>query len=136
MKDSTNLQDEEHLSASSTVALESVPIETSAVAVEFPVATVPESETEKHPITSTEIEIVDKSVIEEENVKQNKDQNLRSTSASDIVENNDEDDADEWLKEESSGTGGSKGTTIPLDNDDDDDVSFSDLEEDEGDAAS
>lgn len=134
MKDSTNLQDEEHLSASSTVALESVPIETS-VAVEFPVAAVPESETEKHPITSTEIEIVDKSVIEEGNVKQKKDQNLRSTSASDIVENNDEDDADEWLKEESSGTGGSKGTTIPLDNDDDD-VSFSDLEEDEGDAAS
>lgn len=119
-KDSTNSQGEEHLS---------VPIETSVEPVDFPVVTAPE--TEKHPITSSEIQIVDKSVIEEGNVKQKNDQNSRSASASSIVENNDEDDADDWLKEESSGIGSSKETPVPIDNDDD--VSFSDLEEDEGD---
>lgn len=132
MEDSTNPQNEEHLTALSAAELESLPIETSVCEpVDFLVTAVPE--TEKHPITSSEIQIVDKSVIEEENVKQKKDQNLHSASASNIVVNNDEDDADDWLKEESSGTGGSKETTIPIDNDED--VSFSDLEEDEGDVA-
>ncbi|KAK1363694.1 BSD domain-containing protein [Heracleum sosnowskyi] len=127
-KGSTNSQGEKQVSVSSVAEVESVPIETSACEpVDFPIVTVPE--TEKHPITSSEI--VDKSVIEEGNVKQKKDQNSRSASASSIVETNDEDDADEWLKEESSGIASSKGTTVSIDNDDD--VSFSDLEEDEAD---
>lgn len=129
-EDFTNSRGEEHLSMSSVAELESVPIETSACEpVDFPIVTVPE--TEKHPITSSEMQIVDKSVIEEGNVKQKKDQNLHSASGSSIVETNDEDDADDWLKEESSGIGSSKETTVPIDNDDD--VSFSDLEEDEAD---
>ncbi|KAK6125345.1 hypothetical protein DH2020_040914 [Rehmannia glutinosa] len=45
------------------------------------------------------------------------------------------DDADDWLKEETSEVGGAVGNTIPIENEDD--VSFSDLEEeDDGDAPS
>ncbi|KAI3669738.1 hypothetical protein L6452_41112 [Arctium lappa] len=98
---------------------ESVPLEisttqsaTSAISAD--------SETEKHPIPNEEVQIVDKSVIQEEPRNQIKPE-----------ESNDEDDADDWLKEDSSehvtGT-----TTIPIENDED--VSFSDLEEDDGDA--
>ncbi|KAL8117816.1 uncharacterized protein LOC141723432 [Apium graveolens] len=127
-EDSINSQGDEHLSVSSVAELESVPIETSASEpVDFPLV----PETEKHPITSSEIPIVDKSVIEEGNVKPKKDQNLHSASGSSIVETNDEDDADDWLKEENSGIGSSKETTVPIDNEED--VSFSDLEEDEAD---
>lgn len=90
-------------------------------------------ETEKHAVQSTEIQIIDKSVINEEPVSKNKDQPLHSSSSSSSkdIEINDEDDGDDWLKEESSEMAGAGGPTISID--DEDDVSFSDLEEDDGD---
>ncbi|KAI3722708.1 hypothetical protein L2E82_33750 [Cichorium intybus] len=75
---------------------------------------VPESvllETVKHPIESDEIKIVDKSVIQEE--------------THDPTKGKDEDEADEWLKEESSEV------TISIQNNED--ISFSDLEDDDDD---
>lgn len=122
-------QPEEFLSATSATQLKSVPVEVSA----------PESspleadiETEKHPVLVNEVQIVDKSVIQEENVVKNKyqNQNLPSTSSSNVLGETDEDDADDWLKEETSETVSSSDKIIPIDNDED--VSFSDLE-DEGD---
>lgn len=132
-KDVNELQDKECLSVPSTSQADAVPIETYPLeSLAYPVAAV--TEREKHPVLATEIQIVDKSVIEEGNGKQNIDQKVCSSSLSNAVEENDEDedDADDWLKEEGSEVACSSGKTIPID--DDEDVSFSDLEEDEGDA--
>ncbi|XP_024978016.1 uncharacterized protein LOC112515430 [Cynara cardunculus var. scolymus] len=111
---------DEHPSVPSGTQSESVPLE---ISTSQPTATSTisaDSETEKHPIPNEEVQIVDKSVIQEE---------PRNETKTD--ESKDEDDADDWLKEDSSenvtGT-----TTIPIENDED--VSFSDLEEDDGDA--
>lgn len=93
-------------------------------------------ETDKHPIESKEIQVVDKSVIEERDT---------STASSSRfikvqVEDEEEDDADDWLNDEetsesASGMEGGANTKHPL-GEDEEDVSFSDLEEedDEGDA--
>ncbi|GMJ03859.1 hypothetical protein like AT3G49800 [Hibiscus trionum] len=86
-----------------------------------------EIETEKHPVQSAEMQVVDKSVIEEEPMKDIKRQHSTSGSSGVSIEKF-EDDTDDWLKDESSEVGGRSATTIPLGNDDD--VSFSDLEED------
>ncbi|GFZ18834.1 BSD domain-containing protein [Actinidia rufa] len=85
-------------------------------------------ETEKHPVQSTEIPIIDKSVIEEGPVSHAKEQNLHSDSPSRVLEEKYDDD---WLKEESSEIIDTGRTTIPIENAED--VSFSDLEEDDGD---
>ncbi|GMI86512.1 hypothetical protein like AT3G49800 [Hibiscus trionum] len=96
-------------------------VATTSIAVEIP--------TEKHPVQSTEVQVVDKSVIEEEPIKEAKHQH--STSGSSVVSiEKYEDDADEWLKEETLEAVGTSATTIPLGNDDED-VSFSDLEDDD-----
>ncbi|XP_073310456.1 uncharacterized protein [Primulina huaijiensis] len=88
-----------------------------------------DSETVKHPIESNEIQIVDKSVI-----KENADQTIKS-GFSNVLGEKDEDDADDWLKEESSEIGPASRVTIPIENEED--VSFSDLEEeDDGDVSS
>jgi hypothetical protein len=80
----------------------------------------PEFETDKHTIQSTEIQIIDKSVINEEPViKKNAEQNLQSKPSKDIKV----DDEDDWLKEENSES------AIAIDNDEE--ISFSDLEEDD-----
>ncbi|XP_020884750.1 uncharacterized protein LOC110229306 [Arabidopsis lyrata subsp. lyrata] len=88
-------------------------------------------ETDKHPIESKEIQIVDKSVIEE-----------RSTSTASSsrfinvqVDDEEEDDADDWLNDEETSSvsvfeGRSTSNHHPL-GEDEEDVSFSDLEEDE-----
>ncbi|KAI3747841.1 hypothetical protein L6452_10525 [Arctium lappa] len=102
----------EHRSFPSGTKLESVPLEISVI------------ETEKHPIHSDEIQIVDKSVIQEEPHNQNR----RSKATSIAMEGKDE--TDDWLKEESSEIVGGR-VTIPIENDED--VSFSDLEDDDDD---
>uniref|UniRef100_A0A1J3H258 BSD domain-containing protein n=1 Tax=Noccaea caerulescens TaxID=107243 RepID=A0A1J3H258_NOCCA len=95
-----------------------------------------EFETEKHPIESKEIQVVDKSVIEERNT---------STASSSRfvyaqVEDEERDDTDDWLNEEEtsesvSAMEGRETTKHPL-GEDEEDVSFSDLEEgDDGDVA-
>ncbi|KAK6923167.1 BSD domain [Dillenia turbinata] len=88
-----------------------------------------EFEVEKHQVVSKEMQIVDKPVVEEGLVTKSKNS---SASVSKILDDKYEDDADDWLKEETGETSGLSTTTIPLGNDED--VSFSDLEEeDEGD---
>ncbi|KAK4393492.1 hypothetical protein Sango_1820000 [Sesamum angolense] len=83
-----------------------------------------------HPVERNEVQIVDKPVIEENDAGQVKDPHSES-GPSNVYEKKDEDDADDWLKEETSEIGGAVGNIIPVENEDD--VSFSDLEEDDGD---
>ncbi|CAA7034642.1 unnamed protein product [Microthlaspi erraticum] len=106
-----------------------------------PPATVKESldfETEKHQIESKEIQVVDKSVIEERNTSTAS--SSRFVNAQ--VEDEERDDTDDWLNdgetsESVSGMEGRETTKHPLGEDEEEDVSFSDLEEgdDEGDVA-
>lgn len=82
-----------------------------------------EVETEKHPIETKEIQVVDKPVIEE-----------RASPRVIDVQVDDDDDADDWLKDEdNAGTVSSRGATKHVVEDEDEDVSFSDLEEDDDD---
>ncbi|EYU44516.1 hypothetical protein ABFS82_08G060200 [Erythranthe guttata] len=91
----------------------------------------PNTEIAKQSVETSEIQITDKSVVEEKgDVDQVKDQ-PRFLNVS--GEKDEEDDADDWLKEETSEIDGAAGSgnSIPIENDDD--VSFSDLEEDDND---
>lgn len=87
-------------------------------------------ETDKHPIESKEIQVVDKSVIGERNTSSS------SRFINVQVEDEEEDDTDDWLNDETSGSvsaiEGRKTTNHPL-GEDEEDVSFSDLEEDDED---
>ncbi|KAA8531545.1 hypothetical protein F0562_006254 [Nyssa sinensis] len=96
---------------------------TSRVATDF--------EKEKHPVLSTEIQIIDKSVVEEGPVNWTNTQNLNSGSSSRVLEEKYEDGVDDWLNEENSEIVHDGGTTIPVENEED--VSFSDLEEEDED---
>ncbi|KAG8478465.1 hypothetical protein CXB51_028377 [Gossypium anomalum] len=89
-------------------------------------AIVVQIETEKHPVQSGEMQVVDKSVIEEEPTKVIKHQHSTSGSSRVSIKKF-EDDADDWLEEETSEAFGRSATTILLGNDED--VSFSDLED-------
>ncbi|CAI0405507.1 unnamed protein product [Linum tenue] len=128
---------------SSQEAYLSVPSQHESGSKDAPVTAVPysaaiggEAEKEKHPVQSTEVEIVDKAVVEEEIVplQKNKQQLNPSAPSSYSHAANDkfEDDGDDWLKDESSemvGGGGASGTMKHIE--DDEDVSFSDLEDDD-----
>lgn len=85
-------------------------------------------ETEKHPVEVTEVKIVDKSVIKEEEPP------TKVPVAVQKVENSEDSDGDdEWLQEDTNDniTGVSQNTaSVPL-VDDDEDVSFSDLEDED-----
>lgn len=105
-----------------------VPIET-VKTVSEPSALVVDLETQKHPVQSTEIKIVDKAVVEEGIASPPKYQAPVSGSASKKLDGKFEDDGDDWLKEDSSEMLGVSRTSIPIG--DDEDVSFSDLEEDD-----
>ncbi|KAF8404851.1 hypothetical protein HHK36_009741 [Tetracentron sinense] len=119
---------EECLSASSSAHSETVPPKTFAFESATSTAVI-DFETEKHPIVSTEMQIVDKSVVEEGPVIQAK--NSLSSGSSNVLDQNYEEDGDDWLEEENTEIGGYTGTTIPLGNEED--VSFSDLEDDDDD---
>ncbi|KAE8715750.1 C2H2 and C2HC zinc fingers superfamily protein [Hibiscus syriacus] len=122
-----DLPHEESLSVPYSAHSKSVPfkeseteVATTSVAVEIPI--------EKHPVQSTEVQVIDKYVIEEEPIKEAKHQH--STSGSSVVSiEKYEDDADDWLKEETSEAVRTSATTVPFDNDED--VSFSDLEDED-----
>ncbi|GFP99938.1 hypothetical protein PHJA_002137900 [Phtheirospermum japonicum] len=73
-------------------------------------------------IETNETQPVDKPVIKDEYLK---------PVPLNVSEEHDDDDADDWLKEETSEVGGTIGKNIPIENEDD--VSFSDLEDDDGD---
>lgn len=87
------------------------------------------SEIGKHPEEMIEIQIEDKAVIVEDCI-QGKDK----PGEVNTLGEKDEDEADDWLKEEdTSEISGPGGNTIAIGNDDD--VSFSDLEDDDGDGS-
>ncbi|KAK4416354.1 hypothetical protein Salat_2460900 [Sesamum alatum] len=117
---------EEHLSVPSLVIPEN---KASDINISSSTA-VPTPEIVKHSVERNEVEIVDKPVIEENDAGQVKDPHSKSGTTI-VYEKKDEDDADDWLKEETSDIGGAVGNIIPVENEDD--VSFSDLEEDDGD---
>ncbi|XP_008812106.1 uncharacterized protein LOC103723077 [Phoenix dactylifera] len=85
-------------------------------------------ETEKHPVQTTEVKIIDKSVIEEQPPVQSKTKYL-PTETSKVVIEKDEEDGDDWLEEDTGEMGGTGGAAIPLGHEED--VSFSDLEYDD-----
>ena len=139
----TDLPHEETLSVPSHAETESVTIMTSGTKAAPPTLaaktpdheTVPsnvsaEPEMEKHPVESTQMQIIDKYIVEEEKVNQAKHQHS-SSSSSRILDEKFEDDGDDWLKDDSSEMIGASGASMPLGNDED--VSFSDLEEDDED---
>ncbi|XP_010248356.1 PREDICTED: uncharacterized protein LOC104591249 [Nelumbo nucifera] len=123
----TNLVHEGCLSASCNSLYESVSLKT--FASEYTSVPVTDFETEKHPVVSSEMQIIDKSVVEEGPAVNSKDKaDFLLGSSSKDLDQKFEDDGDEWL-EDNSDLGGFSGTTIPLG--DEEDVSFSDLEEDD-----
>lgn len=139
LKNRTNAKPEEDLSNMGTNTSYSKDITESPhgvpLSVQSPIAkskpVEPYLETDKHPVLSTDIQIIDKSVIQEGPVNQKNDQNSLSRSSSKAIEIEDEeDDGDDWLKEENPETGGASGPTVSVGNDED--VSFSDLEDDDG----
>ncbi|XP_059645275.1 uncharacterized protein LOC132286876 [Cornus florida] len=128
-KDASNSPHEESLSVTSSVQSEYMPLDTSAI--QTATSQVAEDcETEKNPVLSNEIPIIDKSVVEEGPVSWTDDQVLHSSSSPRVFEKKNEDDTDDWLKEENSEIVGNGGTTITIENEED--VSFSDLEDDDG----
>lgn len=96
------------------------------VFVSIPVVDV---ETEKHPVESTEVKIIDKSVvIEEDPPVQSKSKDLQADVYS-VLKQKDVNYEDDWLEDETGEASGSVENAVPLGNDED--VSFSDLEEDD-----
>lgn len=86
-------------------------------------------ETEKHPVESTEVKIIDKSVvIEEDPPVQSKTKDLQADVSS-VLKQKDVNYEDDWLEDETGEASGSVENSVPLGNDED--VSFSDLEEDD-----
>lgn len=130
----TDSPKEQHLSVPPSAQSDLVPPQESTVRSDPRPATA-DVETEKHPVQSNEVQIIDKPVIEEGPVKETNYTLPPSNSSSKVLDDKYEDDADDWLKEESEMDGdGVGGTSIPIENDED--VSFSDLEDDDGEVPS
>ncbi|KAK3211003.1 hypothetical protein Dsin_015709 [Dipteronia sinensis] len=127
LSESAELAQNECLSVPSRDLPATVPLETSAIE-----SAAADSETEKHPVLSTEMLVVDKSVVKEEQVEMAELQKSISVSSDKVVEVKFEDHDDDWLKEDNSEeVVGVSGSTMHLENDED--VSFSDLEEEDED---
>ncbi|KAL5181627.1 hypothetical protein HKD37_01G002500 [Glycine soja] len=119
-------EEEQHLFVPSNAQLEPVPLQTSA-AEAAPSVVVSDVEMEKHVVP----EIIGKSVVKEAPVISSAEQSS-SGSTNRFLDETYDDDADDWLKEEdTSEMVGPSGTSVHTGNDED--VSFSDLEEDDGD---
>lgn len=86
-------------------------------------------EMDKHATQSHEIQIIDKSVVDEGPSRQPQYRQSHSGASSRAFDDKYEDDHDDWLKEETIEISEVRGTAIPIENDED--VSFSDLEEDD-----
>ncbi|KAK7307696.1 hypothetical protein VNO77_40988 [Canavalia gladiata] len=122
-------EEEQPLVVPNSAQLESAPLQTSAVEG-APSMVVSDVEMEKHPTQSAVTQIVDKSVVNETPVNPTAEQSS-SGSTNRFLDETYEDDADDWLKEDTSEMVGPSGTSIQTGNEED--VSFSDLEEDDGD---
>lgn len=127
--DTTKLSHEEQLSVPVNDLSESIPVEISAV--EPASSAEADIEMDKHAVTSSEIPVVDKKVVEEVSVKPSRSEKPTPSTSISVVDS-DDNDADDWLKEENTeaDTIPFKGTSYPMGNDDED-ISFSDLEEDD-----
>lgn len=124
-------EEEQHLVVPNNAQFASAPLQTSAVEA-APSIVVSDAEMEKHPIQSTGTHIIDKSVVKEAPVNPTAEQSsVLANRSLDETYDDDDDDADDWLKEDSSEIVGAHETSIPTGNEED--VSFSDLEEDDGD---
>ncbi|KAF8406184.1 hypothetical protein HHK36_008264 [Tetracentron sinense] len=121
-KEAAKSLQEERLSALSNAHSETVPPKTFAFEATTSTAAT-DFKTEKHPVVSTEMPIIDKPVVEEAPVIQDV---LAGASSKILDQNYEEDGEDDWLEEENSEI---SGVTIPLGNEED--VSFSDLEDDD-----
>lgn len=122
-------EEEQHLFVPTSAQPESAPLQTPAVEA-APSVVVADVQTEKHPTESAVTEINHKSVVKEAPVKPSAEQ-LSSGSTNRFLDDTYEDDADDWLKDDTSEIVGPSGTSIQTGNDED--VSFSDLEDDDGD---
>lgn len=85
-------------------------------------------EIEKYALESTEMEIIDKSIIEETPVIASKYKDIKLGLPSKVISENYEDDGDDWPQEEISEYGAYSGVDTRFGSEED--VSFSDLEED------
>ena len=86
-------------------------------------------ESEKYPVESSELQFIDKSVIEEKSVIKTEDKGLTvGPSYNSLVKTNEDEDDDDWLEEDFELTGYTR-TSIPVGNEED--ISFSDLEDDD-----
>ncbi|KAF6136881.1 hypothetical protein GIB67_018920 [Kingdonia uniflora] len=121
-----NSLQEEHLSSPSNSLTNTTPLETFSFEPIISSET-SDFETEKHAVVSTEIQIVDKSVVEEESISTDNNRDVPIGSSFKAFDQKYEEDGDEWLEDENSETDGFTGTTVPIENEED--VSFSDLED-------
>uniref|UniRef100_K3XHF9 BSD domain-containing protein n=2 Tax=Setaria italica TaxID=4555 RepID=K3XHF9_SETIT len=89
---------------------------------------VPNVEAEKHPISTTDTEVIDKSVIQEELVVKTEVKSLPTEKSNpNLVEDDDEKEVDDWLQDMDP-VPSKTGNTAPAG--EEEDVSFSDLEDD------
>ncbi|RCV37728.1 hypothetical protein SETIT_8G086100v2 [Setaria italica] len=89
---------------------------------------VPNVEAEKHPISTTDTEVIDKSVIQEELVVKTEVESLPTEKSNpNLVEDDDEKEVDDWLQDMDL-VPSKTGNTAPAG--EEEDVSFSDLEDD------
>ncbi|XP_042501470.1 uncharacterized protein LOC122079246 [Macadamia integrifolia] len=126
-RDTTTALHEEHQPASPNIFSENQAVKKFA----FEHTAVPgtDFETERHPVASTEMRIIDKSADEEVPAVWTTKKDLVVTTPK-ILDQKFEEDGDEWLEDDNnSELGGFSGTTIPPGHEED--VSFSDLEEDD-----
>ncbi|KAK4755381.1 hypothetical protein SAY87_009138 [Trapa incisa] len=88
---------------------------------------------DKHPVQNNQIQIMDKSIVNEELSRQTTRQHSYSRFSSRALDDNYEDGNDDWLEGESVEIAEDRGIiSIPIENDED--VSFSDLEDDDDNA--
>ncbi|KAL6573065.1 hypothetical protein OROHE_002541 [Orobanche hederae] len=121
---------EEPLSVPSPIVSENESNKASAlnIGTSTPLAT---AEIVKNSVEMDETRTGDNLVSEEKEAGQIKDQYLKSISLN-VSGEQDEDDADDWLKEETTEASGAAGEHVDIPIENEDDVSFSDLEDDDG----
>ncbi|KAE9606827.1 hypothetical protein Lal_00025636 [Lupinus albus] len=125
-------EEEQHLSVPSSPELESALLQTSAIEA-APSMVVSDVEMEKHPVQSTITHVLDNAVTKAAPENATDEQSSSGSANRFLHESLEtyEEDADDWLKEDTSEMVGAGGTSVPTGNDED--VSFSDLEVDDDD---
>ncbi|KAL6551791.1 hypothetical protein OROGR_007945 [Orobanche gracilis] len=120
---------EESLSVPSPIVSENE--SSKASALNIVTSTLATTEIVKNSVEMDETRTVDNPVSKEKEAGQIKNQYLKSISLN-VCGEQDEDDADDWLKEETTEASGAAGEHVDIPIENEDDVSFSDLEDDDG----